>query len=211
MAEPIAFYFDPLCPWCFMTSKWIRRLEELGEVDITWGIFSLEISNTKKDTLEDSAEFRGARALRTAELVGRTDGNAAMGRFYKAIGSRVWDEVEDGNDPDVVRGALVDSGVSADRHDLAMADGSTWANVVAGHYDLVNSTRSFGVPTVRLDAGAGPALFGPVISHEPATDAEAVELWQATLFLTRYDNFSELKRDRLEQPDLERIRRRPPR
>nr|MBA2437248.1 hypothetical protein [Acidimicrobiia bacterium] len=61
--------------------------------------------------------------------------------------------------------------------------------------------RSFGVPTIVLDGGEGPAIFGPVVSEVP-TDEEAVELWRHVSWLARYENFSELKRDRTLALDL---------
>ena len=66
MPEKIAFYFDPLCPWCYLTSKWVHRLVELSVVEVEWRVFSLEVNNTGKTSLEDAAEFRAATALRTA-------------------------------------------------------------------------------------------------------------------------------------------------
>ena len=70
------------------------------------------------------------------------------------------------------------------------------------HQALVRDTRSFGVPTIRLDGGYGAAIFGPVISNPPASDEEAVDLWTHVSWLARYENFSELKRDRTIDPDL---------
>ena len=77
---------------------------------------------------------------------------------------------------------------------------------------LMERTRSFGVPTIALD-GDGAAIFGPVISRVPTSDEEAVELFRHVVWLVRYENFSELKRERTEPPDLEAVRRgwlRPP-
>jgi hypothetical protein len=62
------------------------------------------------------------------------------------------------------------------------------------------------VPTIRLDGGRGPAIFGPVISNPPADGAEAATLWEHVSWLVRYENFSELKRDRTVTPDLARVR-----
>ena len=72
---------------------------------------------------------------------------------------------------------------------------------------MCDETRSFGVPTIRLEGGQGPALFGPVISNPAESTEEAVELWRHVRWLTAYDNFAELKRDRL-PPDLEAYKRR---
>ena len=82
---------------------------------------------------------------------------------------------------------------------------ATWDAVVAEHRSVVDEVGAFGVPTIRLDDGFGPAIFGPVISRVPGDD-EAVELWRHVLWLTRSDNFWELKRQRGADPDLEGVR-----
>ena len=73
--DRVRFYFDPRCPWCYQTSRWARRLEELGEVDLDWGVFSLEVVNLEegKDPLE--LEATGSPALRTCvAIAGRRAG-----------------------------------------------------------------------------------------------------------------------------------------
>jgi hypothetical protein len=90
-------------------------------------------------------------------------------------------------------------------HDAAMADPATWDEVVSEHRAVVEELQAFGVPTIRLDGGEGPGIFGPVISRVPADD-EAVELWRHVVWLTRSDNFWELKRNRAVEPDLEGVR-----
>ena len=91
-------------------------------------------------------------------------------------------------------------------HALARREQTSFEQLVTEHTDLVTSTRSFGVPAIVL--ADGNAIFGPVISNVPATTDEAVELWRHVLWLTEYENFSELKRDRTVEPDLEYSRRR---
>jgi hypothetical protein len=83
----------------------------------------------------------------------------------------------------------------------AWADPTTADRVAEDHRALSECTRSFGVPTIVLDGGEGPAIFGPVVSEVP-TDEEAVELWRHVSWLVRYENFSELKRDRTLALDL---------
>ena len=108
---------------------------------------------------------------------------------------------------DTIRAAAVDAGFDASLVDDALADDSTWETLKSEHTILCDETRSFGVPTIRLDGGQGPALFGPVISNPAESTEEAVELWRHVRWLTAYDNFAELKRDRL-PPDLEAYKRR---
>lgn len=202
--SPVRFAFDPLCPWCYQTSRWIRRLAELGEITLDWALFSLEIAN---DGIEAARSGRAARALRTAVAVRDADGADALGAFYRALGARVHERGEDVADPAVVAGALRDAGLDPARQDQALADDTTWDAVVAEHTALVERSGAFGVPTIVLDGGRGPALFGPVISEPPASDADAVELWRHVSWLARYEDFAELKRDRAVSPELESVRR----
>ena len=181
----------------------MHQLVQLGEVTVNWGIFSLEINSTKKESIDEAAEFRAFRVMRTVMAVRAKEGNDAVGRFYEAVGRRIWDATESVRDEETIKAALVDAGLDSSLHDLAMADPSTWEAVVSEHHELVAGTRTFGVPSITLDGGSGPCSFGPVISHMPRSDQEARELWQATRTLIRYENFSELKRDRVEPPDLE--------
>ena len=206
MADPIQFSLDPRCPWCWQTSKWVRQLERLGTVDVRWGTFCLELQNFDKPVEEfDGERAVSGPALRTLVAVREHEGDAAAGRFYEAIGDRYF-EGEQGVGEDTVRASLKDAGLDEAWLDKALADPSTWATVVAEHQALRRDTRSFGVPTIRLDGGAGPAIFGPVISNPPANDDDAAQLWEHIEWLVRYDNFSELKRDRTVEPDLQMVR-----
>ena len=206
MAEAVRFHFDPLCPWCYQTSRWARRLAELGEITLDWGVFSLEIVNADAGAdVRDSA--RAAPALRAAVVVRDRYGADAVGRFYAALGERIHERGEDVTDRHTLIHALVDAGLDESLLDAAVADAATWDQVEAEHGDLVERTRSFGVPTIVLDGGTGPAIFGPVVSNVP-DDGDAVQLWRCVAWLARYENFSELKRDRTTEPDLESVRRR---
>jgi hypothetical protein len=193
-----------------VTSKWVNRLVELGEIEVSdWRVFSLELINGGEETIEAARESRSAAALRTAVAVRAAHGGDAVGRFYHALDTRTWDGSDDLRDPDTLRRALADAGLDASLHDAAQDDPATWESVVSEHKAVVEQFGAFGVPTIALDGGDGPGVFGPVISRMPA-DEEAVELWRHVVWLVRSDNFWELKRDRAVPPDLEgyRIRQR---
>jgi len=145
--------------------------------------------------------------LRTAIAARAAAGGEAVGRFYHALDMRTWEGSEDVASPDTIRGSLADAGLDPSLHDAALADPETWSGVVAGHRAAVEDLGAFGVPTIRLDGGEGPGIFGPVISRVPS-DHEAVELWHHVVWLVRSDNFWELKRNRAVDPDLEGYRRR---
>ena len=205
MTERVRFHFDPRCPWCYQTSRWIRRLVELGEVEVSWAFFSLDIANAEEGTTDAGAGGRSAPGLRTAVALRDSEGNAAVGAFYAALGEAIHERGEDGAALEVVRAAVVTAGGDAALVDKALSDPQTWVVVASEHAALVERTRSFGVPTIVLDDGDGPSIFGPVISEVP-NDGDAVKLWQSVAWLTRYENFSELKRDRTIDPDLASFR-----
>ena len=202
MSETVQFSLDPRCPWCWQTSKWVRQLQRAGTVDVRWGTFCLELQNFDKPVEEfDVTRCVSGPALRTLVAVREHEGDDAAGRFYEAIGTRYFDG-EEGLGAETVRAALADAGLDEAWLDKAESDATTWETVLAEHASLTTESRSFGVPTIRLDAGEGPAIFGPVISNPPADESEAAQLWEHISWLVRYDNFSELKRDRTIEPDL---------
>jgi hypothetical protein len=191
-----------------VTSKWVHRLVELGEVEVSdWRVFSLELINGGAETIEAAEGYRAAAALRTAVAVRQAYDADAVGRFYESLDLRTWERSEDIRDPEVVRGALDDAGLDSSLYDTAIADTATWDAVVAEHNDVVDGFGAFGVPTIALDGGAGPGIFGPVISLVPP-DVEAADLWRHVVWLMRSDNFWELKRDRSVDPDLAGFRKR---
>jgi DSBA-like thioredoxin domain len=204
--EKVKFYFDPACPWCYQTARWARRLEELGEIELSWGVFSLEVVNLPADKDPRALEARSGPALRTALVLRDRVGEKAVGAFYASLGKRMWEEPPPPDDmPEAVRAALSASGLDPHTADRALADPSTWDAVLHEHRALVDGTRSFGVPTIVLDGGAGLAMFGPVVSALPS-DEDAVALWRHTSWLVRYGNFAELKRARLGRPDLPTVK-----
>jgi predicted DsbA family dithiol-disulfide isomerase len=205
MPEKIAFYFDPLCPWCYLTSKWVHRLVELDVVEVDWRLFSLEVHNTGKTSLEESVDFRAATALRTAVALRDAQGPSSVGRFYAALDARIWDDTQDIRDIEVVRAAVADAGFDPAIVDAALADPTTWDRVVEQHHTAVAEVGAFGVPTIRLDGGRGPAIFGPVI-HSVPDDDDAVEMFRHVSWLVRHPTFWEIKRERTESPDLEHAR-----
>lgn len=178
-------------------------MTEMGTVEVEWGVFSLAIVNCENGIEElNLAEERGIKALRTALAVRDKLGNEAMGDYYEAIGNRIFDGLQSPQMDDTITGALSDAGLPEEICGEAQEDPATWETLVDEHTRLVSETRSFGVPTIGLDGPDGPVIFGPVISNPPESDADAEALWEHVTWLTRYDNFSELKRDRTVDPDL---------
>ena len=204
MAEQIRFYFDPLCPWCYQTSRWARRLDELGVIDVEWRVFSLAIVNRGDEGRSDPDMWSGP-ALRTAIAVREAHGNDAVGAFYKAVSDAVHQRGERADDHAVIEASLREAGLEPELLQRALADPGTWETVQREHDDVVAEHQAFGVPTIVLDGGTGPSMFGPVITQVP-DDSAAVELWQHFVWMTRNPNVAEMKRERLPL-DLESVRK----
>jgi 2-hydroxychromene-2-carboxylate isomerase len=202
MRETVRFYFDVLCPWCYQTSRWARRLEQLGEISLEWGVFSLEVVNIESGKDPRELDARSGPALRTALLIAEREGRRAVGTFYEALGRLLWEQLPADYDmARAVTAALNEVGMDENWCAEAMADPRWWDKVLAEHDRLIETTGTFGVPTIVLDGGDGPAIFGPVVFEVPP-DGEALELWRHVSWLMRYENFSELKRGRSHPPNL---------
>jgi predicted DsbA family dithiol-disulfide isomerase len=203
MAERIRFYFDPLCPWCYQTSRWARRLDELGVVEVEWRVFSLAIVNGG----EEGRTVTGTGSvpsLRTAIAVRDSHGNRAVGEFYKAISDALHQRGAHLDDHGVIEASLREAGLQPELLRRALDDPATWESVLREHDEAVAVHKAFGVPTIVLDGDDGPHMFGPIITDVP-DDAGAVELWRHFAWMARNPNVAELKRDRAPL-DLESVR-----
>lgn len=194
--EKIAFHFDPLCPWAWLTSRWARRMEELGEIQVEWRLFSLAMVHLDEGAPvpEDPAGPSGP-GLALLARARRLEGNDGVDRLYTALGDLVHRQgrrlSEDGLlDEAWKKAGLGQAGPGGDADDRQL-----WQDVLADHRRAVEACQAFGVPTLILDGGEGPGIFGPVITEIP-TDQEGRELLQDVLRITRRPYFFELKRDR---------------
>jgi predicted DsbA family dithiol-disulfide isomerase len=196
MVIPVRFHFDPLCPWAWQASKWMREVKKVRDIDIDWRLFSLElINNNGNDPLAD-VHATGAAALRTLVLVRREGGNDAVGRVYEALGTRVHETPSQELDHVAMQFALEEEGLDPSMFERALSDESTAEDVRSEHDAAVSEVGAFGVPTIVLGSGG---MFGPVIAKAP-TGESAGELWDHVEWLIRQDGFFELKRERDLEP-----------
>jgi 2-hydroxychromene-2-carboxylate isomerase len=192
MAATVRFHFDPRCPWAWESSKWIREVAGLRDIEVEWAFFSLQEQNKPETSPLRDPEARGTAALRTLALVRRTEGNDGAGSLYEAIGERAHERGEELS-IDLVRKALEDVGLKPELVDEALRDDVTIKEVSEEHYAVASSVGCFGVPTIVLPTGE--AMFGPVVSVAPTGEA-AGELWDHFEWLTRQGYFFEMKRER---------------
>lgn len=197
MATRVRFHFDPLCPWAWQSSKWIREVEKVRDMEVEWRLFSLQLINDKNEDPLADVHVRGTPALRTMALVRREGGNHAVGRVYEELGKRIHEDTSEDLDQAAVRSSLGDSGLDPSIVDRALDDDSTMEDIRAEHEAAVSEVGAFGVPTIVLATGQG--MFGPVIAKAPTGEA-AGELWDHVEWLIRQDGFFELKRERDRKP-----------
>jgi len=197
--ETVNIHFDPVCPWAWLTSRWAARLEELGEIEIDWRLFSLGVANLPEGESSDQPVGPSAEALQLLAQARRIGGNNGVARLYTAMGTAAHVRHEKLVDHEVLSRAWDEAGLDPKSGESASADPDLWRDVLSDHQAAVAACQAFGVPTLVLDHGEGPGVFGPVITEVPG-DAESVELLRDVLRCTRRGYFFELKRDRTGHP-----------
>ncbi|MFE1767858.1 DsbA family protein [Streptomyces angustmyceticus] len=204
---PADFWFDPLCPWAWMTSRWMLEVEKVRPVEVRWHVMSLAVLNENRlDELpaEYAENMRpGGRAwgpVRVVIAAQQLHGDEAVGKLYTALGTRIHNEGL-GVTPESIAAALDDAGLPADL--LAYADKDTYdAELRASHkagIDLVG--QEVGTPVIAVPGHDGEqiAFFGPVVTPAPKGE-EAAKLWDGTLMVASIPGFYEIKRTRTQGP-----------
>ena len=194
---PVDFWFDPSCPWAWMTSRWVDEVAAQRDLDVTWHIMSLAVLNEDKDVDDAHRAFfpRALRYTRLVTAVQEREGAQYVKPLYDALGIRI----HPGGRKDVdaiIAEALAEVGLPADL--AQFADGDEYDDQMrASHFDGIGRVgQDVGTPVIAVE---GHAFFGPVISPTPRGE-EAVKLWDGVLALSAYDGFFELKRSRTVGP-----------
>lgn len=193
----VDFWFDPSCPWAWMTSRWVDEVAPHRELNVTWHIMSLYVLNEDKD-VSDSYRRMLDRSLHFARLVaavGELEGGHAVKPLYDALGTRI----HPGGRKDVeaiVAEALAEVGLPAEYARYADSDEFD-AQLRASHADGIDRVgQDVGTPIIAVD---GTAFFGPVISPTPRGE-QALTLWDGVVAASAFDGFFELKRSRTREP-----------
>lgn len=187
----VDFHFDPMCPFAYQTSVWIREVRELTGLEINWRFFSLEEIN-REERQKHPWERRwsyGWSLMRIGALLRRRDMDL-LDRFYASAGRELHVLGGKPHDPDVTRRLLTDLGVDPGLLDEALDDPTTHDEVRAEHQRVVDA-GGFGVPTLFF--ADGQSLFGPVLI-DPPSGAAALRLWDLVLGMLEFPNVFELQR-----------------
>jgi hypothetical protein len=212
MAADLHFYFDPVCPFAWMTSKWVRQVADQRDYDVEWRFISLRLVNRDVDyaarfppEYEDGHTF-GLHLLRLCAQVRDDHGPDAVGRLYEALGRRIFDTADGPpRNPDGARTVAAEALAELDLPDSLLAaldDAGRDAAIQAEGDDALALTgKDVGTPILHIAPPEGAAFFGPVISRLPSPE-QAGELWDHVVGLATFPGFAELKRSLRERPQL---------
>jgi 2-hydroxychromene-2-carboxylate isomerase len=202
--EDMQFYFDPLCPWAWITSRWMLEVEKVRPVRVDWRIMSLAYLNLVQHEgkgLSEEYQERMNKAwgpVRVCAAAAADAGPGILGPLYTAIGTRFHNQGRR-DDPAVIPEALQEAGLPAWLADAA--ETAEFDDVIKkSHHEAFDEVGlDVGTPVVRI---RGKALFGPVITPAPKGEA-AGDLWDGLVLVSQADGFFELKRSRDRKPTFD--------
>lgn len=213
----INFYFDPVCPFAWMTSKWVRMVQAQRDYTVDWRFISLRLINAEVDydahfpPEYEAGHTAGLRLLRVAARTRREQGRDAVAQLYAALGASIFDSSPaPGEDSAVAdhRGSVgfVEPILRQLGMPVALAaavDDESWDAEIQAETEeaLALTGRDVGTPIIHFEPPTGVAFFGPVISRLP-DEPDAARLWDHVVGLAGFAGFAELKRSLRELPQL---------
>jgi 2-hydroxychromene-2-carboxylate isomerase len=209
----IEFFWDPVCPFAWITSRWVVKVAEQTGYRVDWRFISLRLLNKDKDYAKQfppEYEFghtAGLRMLRVAAAIRSELGREPLGALVTAYGETYWDKPKGSgmrdrlSTTDHAVEVLTAAGLPA--RFAESLDDTSWDLMLDAETELAISRtgRDVGTPIITFQPPDGLSFFGPVISRVPS-DEQAVPLWNAVTTLAGFPGFAELKRSMRERPQL---------
>jgi 2-hydroxychromene-2-carboxylate isomerase len=197
LTTPVDFWFDPICPWAWLTSRWILEVEKVRPISVRWHVMSLSVLNEGRDLPEDYVEAmrKAWGPVRVLTAAAEQHGRQVLLPLYTALGTRFHLEKRP-KDAETVAEALAETGLPTDL---------VGAMETERYDEALRASHADGIDRVGMDVGTpviavgDTAFFGPVVTPAPTGEA-AGKLWDGVLLVAGTPGFYEIKRTRDASP-----------
>jgi hypothetical protein len=209
----VEFFWDPICPFAWITSRWVAKVAAQRDYRVDWRFISLRLINKDKDYATefppgyDEGHTAGLKVLRVAAAIRDELGRDAVAPFVATFGHSYWDAAK-GSDirgriatVDHIEGVLERAGLPT--YFVRDLDDDGWDTLLDAESEMAleRTGHDVGTPIITFQPPTGVSFFGPVISRVPSDD-DAVRLWDAVTTLATFPGFAEMKRSLRERPQL---------
>ncbi|MEO3933554.1 DsbA family protein [Micrococcaceae bacterium Sec7.4] len=192
------FWFDPMCPFAWVTSRWISEVEDVRDISTEWHVMSLAMLNEGREELPEEYKAFLTKAwapVRVITAAAQQHGTGYVKALYDAMGTKIHNE---GNQDiaEVISKSLAEVGLPAELAAAGQNDEFDAALRTSHEAGISLVGQDVGTPIVAFN---GTAFFGPVLTRIPRGE-DAGRLWDASVTLASFPYFYEIKRSRTESP-----------